>query len=399
MAYSTMYFSLLLIFLLFITEVNPKTSLREPKLERVVPGTNKWPLTKFFASLCCHMNTTIQVGVEIQRSDGGWKHIGGATKNSNKSRWKTNLDGRKYEITSNGYFVINVTRVDNGAVYKLNVLGLDTGNEPVLIKLVYSPLELNEPIITEQSPTPVIVTENGTTTLFCKSSGNPPPTTTWTKDGNDSVLHEGVNLTLVNITQEQGGNYTCTVQNGIGRKANASIPVTVHYPPTIEIGPSDQTALEGSNIFLQCTATGNPKPTIKWSKGDNQTVLQEGEIFLLPKTQIQETGVYKCTAQNGIGKPLSNTATLNVKSYDTSTTADTGSMANRISKGFAIAFGVLILFALVFLLYKRLGCSCSQKKFIVPKDDDCDLDQEHLEMQNYGAGVDVQGQERIAAAL
>ena len=85
-------------------------------------------------------------------------------------------------------------------------------------------------------------------------------------------------------------------------------------------------------------------------------------------------------------------------SDDTSTTADTGSMANRISKGFAIAFGVLILFALVFLLYKRLGCSCSQKKFIVPKYD-CDLDQEHLEMQNYGAGVDVQGQERIAAAL
>lgn len=53
------------------------------------------------------------------------------------------MDGRKYEIIFNGYFVINVIRVDNGVVYKLNVLGLDIGNELVLIKLVYSLFELN----------------------------------------------------------------------------------------------------------------------------------------------------------------------------------------------------------------------------------------------------------------
>ncbi|XP_068686311.1 cell adhesion molecule-related/down-regulated by oncogenes-like isoform X2 [Montipora foliosa] len=364
-----------------VTEVNPES---KPKLVKVVDGTNEWSLTLFFPNLSSYIDTSISVGVKIQHSDGRWTFEVGARKEPSKSHWiGPYMNGSQCEITPNGHFKIHsVTSADNGSVYRFNIVGLDADNEPVLMKLLYSPPELKEPLITEKSPTPVIITENETITLYCKSSGNPSPNIFWTKDGNDSVLHEGSNYTLKNITREQAGIYLCIAQNGIGRNASASIPVTVNYPPSIEIGPNDQTALEGSAIFFQCIASGSPIPNITWFKlGDNQTVPHEGGILLLPNVQIEATGVYICIAQNGMGKAVRATGTLAVKSYE-------------ISKWIAIFIGVLVGFALatitagiVFVLYKKRHHFCSQKKsYTVTQDDDCDLERENLEMKKCGPG-------------
>lgn len=352
---------LLVIFFLAVTEVNPES---KPKLVKVVDGTNEWSLSNFFPNLSSYIDTNISVGVNIQHSDGRWTFEVGARKEPSKSYWiGPYMNGLQCEITPNGHFKIhNITMADNGSVYRFNIVGLDSDNEPVSMKLLYSPPELKELLITEKSPTPMIVTENETITLYCKSSGNPSPNIIWTKDGNDSVLHEGSNYTLKNITRGQAGIYLCIAQNGIGRNAIASIPVTVNYPPSIEIGPNDQLALEGSDIFFQCVATGSPKPTITWSiKGDNyQTVLHEGEILLLSNVQTEAAGVYICTAQNGNGKPVSDTATLAVKSCECKTT--TANTDCSIWKQWAFALGFLLLiavFALIIIIgvlrYKQLN--------------------------------------------
>lgn len=338
--------------------MNPES---KPKLVKVVDGTNEWSLSNFFPNLSSYINTNISVGVNIQHSDGRWTFEVGARKEPSKSYWiGPYMNGSQCEITPNGHFKIhNVTRADNGSVYRFNIVGLDADNEPVSMKLLYSPPELKELLITEKSPTPVIVTENETITLYCKSSGNPSPNIIWTKDGNDSVLHEGSNYTIKNITRGQAGIYLCIAQNGIWRNASASIPVTVNYPPSIESGPNDQAALEGSDIFFQCNATGSPKPTIRWSKGDNETPLHEGEIFLFRKVQREATGVYKCTAQNDIGKAVSDTATLAVKSCECKTT--TANTDCSIWKQWAFALGFLLLIAVFALIiigvlwYKQLN--------------------------------------------
>ncbi|XP_068734265.1 leucine-rich repeats and immunoglobulin-like domains protein 1 [Montipora capricornis] len=368
-----------------VTEVNPES---KPKLVKVVDGTNEWSLSNFFPNLSSYIDTNISVGVNIQHSDGRWTFEVGARKEPSKSFWiGPYMNGSQCEITPNGHFKIhNVTRADNGSVYRFNIVGLDADNEPVSMKLLYSPPEVKELLITEKSPTPVIVTENKTITLYCKSNGNPSPNIIWTKDGNDSVLHEGSNYTLKNITRGQAGIYLCIAQNGIGRNASASIPVTVNYPPSIEIGPNDQTALEGSYIYLQCIATGSPKPTITWSEGDNETSLHEGEIFLFRKVQREATGVYKCTAQNDIGKAVSDTATLAVKSYDMTKTANTGCSSSKwLGIGVLVGFALtIIITGIVFVLYTKFHHFCSQKKrYTVTQDD---LGHENLEMKECGPG-------------
>ena len=85
----------------------------------------------------------------------------------------------------------------------------------------------------------VIVTIGSSYTLSCTSSGSPPDTFTWMKDGDPTVL-QSTNVTAVNhtstsavfradyvidnIAESDIGTYTCTVINPIGSD-NATITV------------------------------------------------------------------------------------------------------------------------------------------------------------------------------
>ena len=52
-------------------------------------------------------------------------------------------------------------------------------------------------------------------------------------------------------------------------------------------------------MSLNCTANGYPTPSIAWTKvSDNSPV-----SFPLPITGKENEGLYRCTADNGIGSP------------------------------------------------------------------------------------------------
>ena len=65
---------------------------------------------------------------------------------------------------------------------------------------------------------------------------------------------------------------------------------------------SDEQALnKGDRVSLNCTAEGNPTPTITWKKASDNSPVS------FPLTIIGKVneGLYRCTAQNGIGSPVS----------------------------------------------------------------------------------------------
>ena len=68
-------------------------------------------------------------------------------------------------------------------------------------------------------------------------------------------------------------------------------------PPSITHIIHDRIVNETDVVQLNCTADGNPQPTIRWTRvPDNSPVPKVLQI-----TGKQEEGLYRCTAENGVG--------------------------------------------------------------------------------------------------
>ena len=83
--------------------------------------------------------------------------------------------------------------------------------------------------------------------------------------------------------------------------------------------PLNQTAFLGSNVTFNCTATGNPKPTITWEKVNDSGSLeynltaeiltgQSNSIFsqlAIKEVKSKDYGIYHCVAKNSVGEKIS----------------------------------------------------------------------------------------------
>ena len=73
-------------------------------------------------------------------------------------------------------------------------------------------------------------------------------------------------------------------------------------------------------MTLSCNATGNPEPTISWTK-DGSLISSNSRISLsdnnkqLTITNVSRTdsGEYRCVANNSLGNDTSNSTALDVK--------------------------------------------------------------------------------------
>ena len=89
--------------------------------------------------------------------------------------------------------------------------------------------------------------------------------------------------------------------------------------PTIIKAPVNQSADIGSNVTLNCTASGDPAPAVNWTKDDNLLPLNQ-KVMTNPTTgesQLVITGVtnedigqYRCVASNRMGRKESKAAVL-----------------------------------------------------------------------------------------
>ena len=75
--------------------------------------------------------------------------------------------------------------------------------------------------------------------------------------------------------------------------------------------PRNTIANEMDSVRFHCTASGNPEPTITWTR-DGQNVGSGENLNITAQTNLNGS-YYKCTADNGIGQPESATALLTVK--------------------------------------------------------------------------------------
>ncbi|NXY61032.1 HMCN1 protein, partial [Callaeas wilsoni] len=163
------------------------------------------------------------------------------------------------------------------------------------------------------------VTEGSLISLICESSGIPPPSLTWKKNGSPvvpepsgrvRVLSGGRQLQVAVADRSDTASYTCIASNVAG-SATKEYNLQVYTRPTISNSgphPSEVTVTQGSEMSLECEAQGIPEPAVMWlkdgqalSSGRDVAVLARGRVLRLERARVSDTGRYVCVATNAAG--------------------------------------------------------------------------------------------------
>ncbi|XP_038601048.1 LOW QUALITY PROTEIN: hemicentin-2 [Tachyglossus aculeatus] len=144
-------------------------------------------------------------------------------------------------------------------------------------------------------------------TIRCMATGTPAPSFRWWKDGVALPANEGsLQIEKADLTDE--GIYTCAATNLAGEDKR-EVTMKVLVPPNIEPGQVKKAVLENTTAVLECLASGVPPPKISWFKWRRQlassrpgvTVSGDGRVLRIERTQLSDTGSYRCVASNVAG--------------------------------------------------------------------------------------------------
>ncbi|XP_074831677.1 basement membrane-specific heparan sulfate proteoglycan core protein isoform X3 [Carettochelys insculpta] len=163
---------------------------------------------------------------------------------------------------------------------------------------------------------PVTVKEGKSISLDCLGTGDPRPQVRWSRLGlRQKVEHQTLLplesravLQISSAKAADAGTYICVAQNTIG---STQLPVEVSVDaahgkpgaPEITVKPT-LTVVAGDTATLRCSATGDPPPTIQWSKLRAPLPWQHRVVnntLLIPHVAQQDSGQYICNASNAAG--------------------------------------------------------------------------------------------------
>lgn len=78
-------------------------------------------------------------------------------------------------------------------------------------------------------------------------------------------------------------------------------------PPAISyVSPEREEYMEGNDALLFCNVTGNPPPSIYWTKQGSNFVLASSETLHLTSLRADDGAVYRCKTENNLGSSETN---------------------------------------------------------------------------------------------
>jgi len=133
-------------------------------------------------------------------------------------------------------------------------------------------------------------------------------------------LHDTDNtLELSNIEPQDAGDFVCQISLAAGETLEIAHTVEVLVPPRVRPRPEDGNIVvkKGTEVTLECSASGNPVPTITWNRENDH--LPEGHVsgpnshgYTIRKVDRFDAGRYSCTANNKVGLPATAYIALQV---------------------------------------------------------------------------------------
>ncbi|CAL8091779.1 unnamed protein product [Orchesella dallaii] len=224
-----------------------------------------------------------------------------------------------FVMDKDGVVIRGVTEADEG-VYTCRVRVTSMGT----VEERHIQVEVHElPVLTSE-PEVLEGVEAESITFSCTASGKPAPEYEWVNHRKQDLRvlerhtvdkYKGT-LQIDGIKREDAGVYTCTAKNTAGYVTMKST-LNVITKPVIEEFKNITTQVNG-NAILQCRASGDPAPSIRFHKDSNrepfsaQGPQHDSRIVVEQRTQGRETtatirisdvlrtddGLYNCIASN-----------------------------------------------------------------------------------------------------
>ncbi|XP_054989706.1 cell adhesion molecule-related/down-regulated by oncogenes [Sorex araneus] len=235
-----------------------------------------------------------------------------------RGKWLKHSTENYLILPSGNLQILNVSLEDKGS-YKcaaFNPVTHELKLEPVGRKLLVSPpssghVHILYPTLAQA----LAVVAHSAVTLECVVSAVPVPAVHWLKDGQDVVLGSGwrrlhTHLATDRIDPRDAGNYSCLVGGGSGEAKRATYTVHVLERASISKGLQDQTVPLGSTVQFTCDVHGNPAPNRTWFHNaqplhPSPRHLMTGSGLQISGVTTEDSGLYQCLADNGIGFMLS----------------------------------------------------------------------------------------------
>ncbi|XP_038669761.1 B-cell receptor CD22-like isoform X2 [Scyliorhinus canicula] len=242
-----------------------------------------------------------------------------ANPRANTFQWRKRCNGR-YKILqgTDSSIQITVTSDDELCDYSCqaqNDIGAQ-GSEYKRINVQYIPKNVK----VESKDT--TRREGDKVTLECESRSNPEGHYTWIKDSVELRTSNSQRkiLTINHVSVSDSGDYSCEVENSMGKTVSLPITIKVLYIPRntkVSISPEKDAIWDGDNVTLTCNTDSNPPAqSYKW------TLHHGGKIIVLPlnnnvltlyRITGKDEGLYFCEARNQLGTHESSGSRLSVR--------------------------------------------------------------------------------------
>lgn len=161
---------------------------------------------------------------------------------------------------------------------------------------------------------PVVLAEGMTLQLTCVTSGAPPPTSMWSRDGetfdlmDSRLIIEEDSLVINNVVIDDSGQYFCSVTSSAGTTASS---IDVIVVATVDLVTPLTIATIGDRVVLECANDLPISVETKWmflAQSANISTLinftdrfvmgERGELVIF-EVQEEDMGRYECVlAQN-----------------------------------------------------------------------------------------------------
>ncbi|EFN71841.1 Down syndrome cell adhesion molecule [Camponotus floridanus] len=167
--------------------------------------------------------------------------------------------------------------------------------------------------------------------VHCEAKGFPPPHITWLRakgkmsndyqplvDGSDgrlTILPNG-SLWTASASPQDEGQYLCRANNGIGSGLSKVIYVSVHEPARFEFQSENVTIRRGESVTIDCTVIGDNPIEVQWMHNSDRLDMSNHRLSIgqiktdnglksqlsIANSDRQDSGVYRCTADNAYGR-------------------------------------------------------------------------------------------------